>query len=364
MAKKIIFYYRGYPFFVALGKALNADFYQAPVTTNSMIVKPFKLILAAINLPKTYNYYLCEGTYMYPALAKKIGIIKSKIITICGDATFYYIKENLMHPLLRKAYTSLLNEVDGFVCASKMTENHVKATFPNKKTIVAYSYINEKLKRDFYKMRNKPPALNSKRLLYIGRPDFYYKGIDLLLEAFEIVKNDVPEARLDIINGEWNKKTMKWVVKYTNSFIPNAIPNYMPDKVLNLFKDKSSGVNYIGRVENLVNSIKNSSLFITLGRGDPFPATAIEAMSGGLPVMVSEETGTKEFVQKIDKKLIVPLNSKEIAKRIIWYFSLKESEKLKLSKKAIKIAFSKDFDKKQVLNKFVKDFNEMLKEIG
>jgi glycosyltransferase involved in cell wall biosynthesis len=364
MRKKIVFYYRGYPFFVALGKALNADFYKAPAVTNSMTIKPFKLILSSLTLPKTYDYYFCEGTYMYPSLAKKAGIIKSKIITICGDATFYYIKGNLMRSIVRKAYINLLKEVDGFVCASRMTENHVKAIFPNKKTIVAYSYINEKLKKELYKKRNRSPAINSHRLLYIGRPDFYYKGIDLLLEAFEMVKKEVPDAELNIVNGEWNKKKMDWVVKYTNSFVPNAIQKNMPNKVLELFKDKRFGVNYLGRVDNLADPIKNASLFITLGRGDPFPATGIEAMSGGLPTMVSEETGTKDFIKKIDTRLIVPLNSKEICKRIIWYFSLKEKEKLKLSKKSIKIAFSKELNKKYILNKFVKEFNEMLNEIG
>lgn len=364
MKKRIVFYYKGYPFFVDLGKALKADFYQAPDIINSIIIKPFKLISGTLTLPKTYDYYFCEGTYMYPSLAKKIGIIKSKIITICGDGTFYYIKENLMQPILKKAYINLLKEVDGFVCASRMTENHIKTIFPNKKTIVAYSYLNEKLKKNLYKIRNKPPALNSHKLLYIGRPDFYYKGIDLLLEAFEMVKKDVPDAELDIVNGEWNKKTMNWMVKYTNSFIPYAISKDMPDKVLKLFKNKKSGINYLGRVDNLAVPIKNASLFITLGRGDPFPATGIEAMSGGLPTMVSEETGTKDFIRKIEKRLIVPLNSKEISRRIIWYFSLKESEKLRLSKKSIKIAFSSEFNKKKVLNKFIKEFNGMLKEIG
>ncbi len=361
MKRKIIFFYNGYYFFVDLAKSINADLYRAPEPTNSLFIKSLRLLSATFGLPRNYEYYFCEGTYMYPALAKKMKLIDSKIITICGDPTYYYIKENLMRPTLQKMYFSMLKEVDGFVCASKMTEKHIREIFPNANTIVSYSFIKDDLKQKLYAKRKIIPLLDSDTLLYVGRPDFYYKGIDLLFEAFEIVKNEIPKAKLNIVNGTWTYDNMKWVVKYTNSVIPNAIPEDMPDRVLKMFNDKESGINYLGKADDLSIPIKKSGLFVTLGRGDPFPATGIEAMSGGLPALVSEETGTKDFIERVDKNLIVPLDAKKIARRILWYFTLSREEKLELSKEEIKLGFSKELDKKYILNKFVKDFNAMIK---
>ena len=104
--------------------------------------------------------------------------------------------------------------------------------------------------------------------------------------------------------------------------------------------------------------IKNSALYVHIGRGDTFPVSCIEAMLGGLPAIVSEWTGTKEIVNKIDNRLIIELNPKELANKIIWYFSLNNAKKTKLSIK------SKEEAKNFIKSVKVKDFKDKIKKMG
>ena len=157
------------------------------------------------------------------------------------------------------------------------------------------------------------PDLNSHKILAIGTNSAYYKGIDILYEAFKIVKKDFPDAEL---------------------FIVGRIPD-----LSNYVDCNDKGVHCLGYVEDLKEVIKNSALYVHMGRGDTFPLSTIEAMLGGLPAIVSEWTGTKEVVSKVDSNLIVKLNANEVAKQISRYFSVNYAEKSRLSKKSIKEAY-------------------------
>jgi len=127
----------------------------------------------------------------------------------------------------------------------------------------------------------------------------------------------------------------------------------MPD--LSKYLDSNAeGVRCLGYVENLNEVIKKSALYVHMGRGDTFPLSCVEAMLGGLPTIVSEWTGTKEVVEKVNKNLIVELDPYKLAKKIKWYFSLNYKEKLKLSKKSKLIAskFLKGSDVRYFIKKF------------
>jgi len=77
-----------------------------------------------------------------------------------------------------------------------------------------------------------------------------------------------------------------------------------------------------------------------------------------LPSIVSEWTGTKEVVNEVDKKLIIELNPKELANEIIWYFSLNNAKKTKLSIR------SKEEAKIFIKSVKVRDFREKMKRMG
>ena len=96
-----------------------------------------------------------------------------------------------------------------------------------------------------------------------------------------------------------------------------------------------------------------------MGRGDTFPASALEAMLGGLPVITSNATGTKEIIEKLDKRLISKLGAEDLARRIVKYFCLSQKDREVLSERFYNAGFK--LDKDGIIEKFVNDFNGALK---
>ena len=78
-------------------------------------------------------------------------------------------------------------------------------------------------------------------------------------------------------------------------------------------------------------------LYLHPGRDDAFPTSVLDAMIGGLPVIVSNQTGSIDFIDKLDKNLVCDLDIKDISDKIKYYFDLSTKKKKNLSKRAIKV---------------------------
>jgi len=334
---KILFlYYDPHYAHAEMAKALHADFYPSPKLrseSSNMLLGGLSILKAVFTLPKNYDVYFCEGTYIIPALARKLGLLskKAKIVNILASPLLYYIKIGKIKGIRRKFALWLLKEVDLFVSIGKMEDEILKEILPNAKSIIVYPRPKKEVVTALLK-DERMPDLNSHKILTIGTNSAYYKGIDILYKAFKIVKNRFPDAEL---------------------FIVGKIPD-----LSNYVDCENEGIYCLGYVDNLINLIKNSSLYAHMGRGDTFPLSSIESMLGGLPVIVSEWTGTKEIVNKVDNRLIIVLNPKELANKIIWYFSLNNAKKTKLSIK------SKEEAKNFIKSVKVRDLKEKMKKMG
>jgi glycosyltransferase involved in cell wall biosynthesis len=81
------------------------------------------------------------------------------------------------------------------------------------------------------------------------------------------------------------------------------------------------------------------------------PNTVVEAMAAGLPALISEWTGTRETVKKVDENLIAPLEPEAIAEKILWYFSLTSAERKKLSERSREVV-KENHDERKVIEIF------------
>jgi glycosyltransferase involved in cell wall biosynthesis len=334
--KTIFIYYDPHYAHEEMAKALHADFYPAPKLrseSSNMLLGGLSIFRAVFTLPKNYDVYFCEGTYIIPALARKLGLLskRAKVVNILASPLLYYIKIGRIKGIRRKFALWLLKEVDLFVSIGKMEDKILKETLPKAKSIVAYPKPKKEVITSLLKDK-RMPDLNSHIILTIGTNSAYYKGIDIVYEAFKIVKKEFPDAELFIVGKM------------------SDLSNYVDCN--------DEGIHCLGYVEDLNDVVKESALYLQMGRGDTFPVSCIEAMLGGLPAIVSEWTGTKEVVNRVDKKLIIELNPKELANKIIWYFSLNNAEKIKLSIK------SKEKAKNYIKSVKVKDFKDKMKKMG
>jgi len=334
--KTLFLYYDPHYAHAEMAKALHADFYPAPKLrseSSNMLLGGLSILKAVFTLPKNYDVYFCEGTYIIPALAKKLGLLskKAKIVNILASPLLYYIKVGKIKGIRKKFATWLLKEVDLFVSIGKMEDAILKEILPNANSIVTYPRPKKEVVNALLK-GERIPDLNSQIILTIGTHDAYYKGIDIVYKAFKKVRRKFINAKLFIVGD------MPDLSKYVNC--------------------EDEGVYCLGYVDNLEMFIKMSSLYVHMGRGDTFPLSTIEAMLGGLPAIVSEWTGTKEIVNKVDNRLIIELSPKELANKIIWYFSLNNAKKTKLSIK------SKEEAKNFIKSIKVRDFKEKMKRMG
>lgn len=329
MKSKILFLYSGkHPVHLAFAESINADMKKI-----------------SWKVPRNYDVYITEGHWTKPVVLKKIGVIpkSAKIINLFASPQLYYLDKGfyfdnstgsiIKYPdYKRRILIHLLQELDGAICVGKLQEDLLGKLAPKISLIRVYSFISEKR---WHLFRKNSPNLSSKDILFLGNgPDYYCKGLDLLLNSFSKIYEQNPDTCLNICGNNLEK----------------------------LEKRTSKGANFLGKIpeEKISRLFSKTSLYCHPGRIDAFPVAVLEALCAGVPVLISKNNGLKEIVQKIDSKLIHDLSEKDLKEKIQQYFKLSLSEKKKISKKCRESAA--EFREKVQINNFRKKFRELMKK--
>lgn len=321
--KKILYLYTGnHPVHRKFAESVNADIQKL-----------------SWNVPKGYNIYISEGDYKVLPLLKRKRKISGKIINLFSDPRLFYLDKGLefrnnkikkMNYFKKIISKKLIRCFDGFIAVGNFETQLLKKISPKKPILNIPAFISED---NVKKLSNLKPSLKGKKILFIGNgPDYFYKGIDILIDVFKDLKKKDLEYKLDII-GEWKLKK-EWLVE---------------------------GISFKGLQKDIFKFIEKSDLYLHLARGEAYGVTILESMISSLPVIIARDIGAREIVKKIDKNLIVPYKKEIILKRIEEYFNKSNKNKkeigLKLKKEAVKL------EEKIVLNSFRKKWRLFEKEI-
>lgn len=194
--------------------------------------------------------------------------------------------------------------------------------------------------------KNKHITTENLNLVYIGRYDYLIKGIDQLLDAFKRLK-------------ELNKNNIKlnlYGVSTNNEF--EKIKNYI---ALNDLQD------YINLNDAIYGDVKrtillNNDVFIQVSRTEGQPLGVMEALSIGMPVILSEGTGFKKIIEDNDIGFSTKTDGKEILDAILKI----ENNKSKLdyySNNSYSYA-KKNYTWEENVNKTIKIYIEILRDKG
>ena len=326
------------PVHLAYFNSIDADIFKLKKHINkdgNFISKGLDLINGAISIPSGYSTIISESNYYYPALKKKLGLINSKIIQMNVTPIFYSLYSKRFSGITYRALKDLIKYVDGFLVQGTYGVELLEKLHIQKPYRVFYPFI---LEKDYSNLKNVKPNLNSHNITILVTGDYFCKGLDILLEAFERTLLKFPSLNLNIAGNVG-----------------------LPLSHVKISKKALKNVKELGWINNKKDFFRNSSLYVHMGRGESFGVAILEALAAGLPTIVSTETGAKEVVGKVNRNFVVPLDSKVLADRIIKYFELSDSKKKVFSKKSREAA--KPFQKKPMVKLFKKQFYSLSNEI-
>ncbi|MCX6772401.1 MAG: glycosyltransferase family 4 protein [Candidatus Micrarchaeota archaeon] len=304
----------------------------------SRVAKKQHFILKAANmarsvaaLPKGYSVYFTEGCYYYPAAAKKMHLISkdAKIVNLCCTPVFYNMLTGNIKGAERNLLLHFAHDVDAYICEGRYSEEILHKLGIHKPTYFCYTYISPKRYRVLKRIK---PQLESKEVAIIATNDYHYKGVDILLEAMKLVFRADPDVRLNIVLGNIN---------------PSHFSHLLSNRV---------------RItDDAVGALRTAALYVHPSRGDVFPVAPLEAMLAGVPVIVSNETGTKEVVEKVRKDFVTHLDAEHVAQKVLHYFAMKPKARETLSRRFRKAALP--FNQKEQIRRFRKEYKKVMQKI-
>ena len=246
-------------------KAKAVESIEIPHRSFSLIV-----LIKLINFCKKNNITVVHshgrGAGYYSRLMKLFGF---KIIhTLHG----VHIEEGLINKIKLIIDQVLVSLTDKFICVSNgEKEKALKYKVINKsKTTVIFNGVlpqTELAKRD-----SKIP-----RIAMLGRLS-YPKGYDLLIDQIEIFIEENPNLEF-IINiagdGEDKESLLNQLSK----------TKYAKDKI-----------HFVGSINNPIDFLKKHTHFLSFSRFEGLPISVLEAMSVGLPCMVTDVVGNNDII--------------------------------------------------------------------
>jgi len=263
-----------------------------------------------------YDVFLTEEPYFSVVIMKKLGLIskKQKIISILGTHTLYFLHTKKFSKLTSLFIKYIFNSYDGIICEGTMQKELLNLYITNKNLKIYHIYNGNPTDRYEELLDNTPKLYNYNILTIAGMPNkerMYYKGIDLMISSFAKAIEKIPELTYTIV-GDYDKVLIEEML----SIYPREIINK---------------VKFIGLDYNLLKYIETSSLYLHIARGEAWGVSITESMLGGLPVIVSEWTGAKDIVNKVDRSYVLPLDINMISNKIVEYYRLPIKEKEDLS---------------------------------
>ena len=139
------------------------------------------------------------------------------------------------------------------------------------------------------------------KIVYIGRLDAYHKGLDLLLEAVRLSKQILIEndCKIELYGPDYAGR-----FDHVQSLI-------LENEVQNLV---SLNHEIIG--DDKARKLLEADIFIQTSRFEGMPLGILEAMSYGLPCLVTDGTAVGEIISEADAGWVSKTNAQDIADRL------------------------------------------------
>jgi glycosyltransferase involved in cell wall biosynthesis len=150
-----------------------------------------------------------------------------------------------------------------------------------------------------------------RRVLYVGRlsPE---KGVHVLLEAFELMLLDYPDASLDVVGPEWVLPREYISDLCLEPSIADSFKPFYRDSYTRQLRDSLSSraakrVNFVGLVPHaeIPNYYAGADVYVNPSFYESFGMSIIEAMAAGLPVVATRAGAVSDLISDGHNGLLV-----------------------------------------------------------
>jgi len=255
---------------------------------------PFRFLSSSI-YRRRYDLAIADGFSSLPVgwFMKRNGLCR-KLAFITTSASF------IRFPRLS---SNMLRDVDLIITTSTLMSLVIKKLFNfNHQVVICYPIP------DLSDFNEIEPSLKSKRICFVGHQT-PIKGVDLLPGIMAKVRRRIKDAEIYVI-GKGN------------------------------IVNESEGIRVLGYVPRgkVLLLLPKCSIYLHPARFEAFGLSVVEAMAAGLIPIVTEMTGSKDLVKKVDPSLVVPVDVDTISEKVIEVLSMRIDKKEALSRTAKHVA--------------------------
>jgi glycosyltransferase involved in cell wall biosynthesis len=261
---------------------------------------------------------IVEASELGLAFLDKIKGIKY-IIRLHGGHHFFAESENRKINWWKGFQEKLSFEnADGFIAISNYVKSHTEKylSFHNKPV----AYISNLIDTDFFSPRNNP--INPYSIVFMGSV-CEKKGVRQLVQAFPMVREQFPQATLELYGREW---FFPDGTSYTN-FLQNEVISKLDSHV-------AAAIHFHGQVnyEDVPEKYAKAHVCVFPSHMETQGLVAPEAMAMQKTVVFTNKGPGPEAITPYETGLLCdPLDPKDIAEKIIWVFSNPEQSEVMAS---------------------------------
>jgi len=264
----------------SLYKLINSRHF---ILISNLLLFPLYLLYLLILKPDVSIAFLRESP-ITALLFYKIFFNRNSLVIIKLDLypKLWFTKRpiRIKYYIAYFTFSLIYHFVDILIIESPQAEEDLVKKFPflKRKLLMLPDGVAEEYYLKFIDIKTNSSIVSENVILFVGSVE-YRKGIDTLLKAFGIVKNEFPD----------------WVVKIVGPINSSEYKRFL-DKLVKSqgLKDKVIFVGYLDG-KDLVREFLNSSIFVLPSRHESFGIVLVEAAFFGKPI-ISSNVGAAEYL--------------------------------------------------------------------
>ncbi len=247
-----------------------------------------------------FSYFIPYFAISYLYLIKRLNKLKIKTVLLAHNIDFH--EKWFMGDKLSRKLLHLSSKV--LTLSENVYQDAVKMIGQSEKLIKGFHPV-----YDFFKpeVNDTVRKSNCKVILFFGyiKP---YKGLDILIKSFSLIKKDIPEATLLIVGEIYGDK------KYYYDLIDNS-PHKIDIKLVNKYIDSNEVTRYFMQSDVVALPYRQATQSGVIQTAYSMGKGVVVTPIGGLPEMVTQDvTGV----------IASSISEKDFAEAVIRFFKIDE----------------------------------------